>query len=226
MAHLNGRWIVIGVGAAVLLGLFTTAYAAGTAKGPFANPDAGLSDAQRNANYANLRASFDARYAKWVANLDLSKIDLYSLPHAELNVQVVPGQPTLRAAKSKADWIVVGTAVSLKPTVNGTLVSLAVSRSLKGGQTSSITLRQASGLRPTADWTGVFIADSPGEPLLLPGTRVELFLQKSPDGVPEIQSITGMYYLGASGVKALDLNPFAASVDGQAESVFVAATAS
>src|SRR5256885_3297736 len=223
--RIRSRWLGIGLDIGLLLVALTTAYATGSGKGPFVNPDAGQSDAQRNAHYSNLRASFDAHYAHWVANLDVSTINLNSLPHEQMNVLVVPGQPTLQAARSKADRIIIGTVDGLKPTVSGTLVSLSVGRSLKGVASANLTVRQASGLRPTQDWKGVYIADSPGEPLLLPGTRVELFLQISSDGVAEIQSITGMYYLTDSRVKALDLNPFAGSVNGQSESEFAAATA-
>lgn len=85
-------------------------------------------------------------------------------------------------------------------------------------------LRQASGLRPTPDWKGVMIADSPGEPLLIPGTRVELFLQTATDGILEIQNVTGMYYLTGSGLRALELDPFAASVNGVSEAEFATMT--
>jgi hypothetical protein len=68
------------------------------------------------------------------------------------------------------------------------------------------------------------IADSPAEPLLLPGSRVELLLQRGADGVFEIQSVTGMYYLTTGRVRALGLNPFAAAVDGQSEKQFTSAT--
>lgn len=223
MSRIRRRWIAIGVCAGVVLLGATTAYAV-SSSGRFGNPDAGLTDSQRNANYAAARASFDARYQQWIADLDVTKLDFSSLPHVELNVSVLPPQPTLIAAKSKADRIVVGTVTGLKPTTSGTFVSLSVSRTIKGANGSTITLRQASGLRPTSDWKGVMIADSPGEPLLLPGTRVELFLQTATDGVLEIQSVTGFYYLSPSGVRALELNPFASSVNGLSESQFATAT--
>jgi hypothetical protein len=217
---INRRWLALGVATGFALVAITTAYAAIAAKGPFQNPDAGLTDAQRDANYANGRADFEARYAQWVASLDVNTLDLSSLQHVELNVIGPPGQPSLQAAKSKADRIVVGHVTAIKPTVNGTVVSVAVSRTLKGDQRSVIEVRQSSGLRPTSDWKGVVIADSPGEPLMLPGVRAELFLQASSDGMLRVQSVTGMYLLTASGVKALELNPFGSSVNGLPEDTF------
>jgi hypothetical protein len=200
------------------------ALASGSAKGPFGNPDAGLSDAQRNAKYEAARAAFEARYAAWVQNLDVSTLDLSSLPHVALNVNVEPGQPTLSAAKQKSDVIVIATASGLQPTTSGTIVTLSVERAIKGSVSQSISVLQASGLRPTQDWQHVVIADSPGEPLILPGTRLELFLENAGGGPYQIQSVTGMYYLESGYVRPLALNPFAPSLTGLTEGAFLDAT--
>lgn len=226
MRSVRRRWIGIGMGIGLLLVSVTAVYATIATKGPFTNPDAGLTDTQRDQNYASARTEFESRYAQWIASLDISKVDLTAVPHVEMNVVVLPGQPTLAAAKARADIIVVGTVAGLKPMVSGTAVSVAVARTLKGQESSSITVRQASGFRPTPDWKGIMIADSPGEPLLLPGTRFELFLERSSDGSLEIQSVTGMYYFTPNGVKALGSSPFASSVDGQSEVQFQAVTGS
>jgi hypothetical protein len=218
------RWLMLGVTVGFLVAL-TMGVAAGSGKGPTVNPDAGRTDAERQAIYETMRANYEAHYAQWVGSIDLAKIDLSTLPHVAMNVQVVSGQPTLAAAISQADRVVIGTATSLQPTANGTLVIVQVSRTLKGPQTQSVVIHQASGLRPTPDWRGVFIADSPAEPLLLPGGRVELLLQNSPNGSAngsvssalEIQSVSGMYYFTAGRARALELNPFAGEVDGLSE---------
>ena len=210
--------------ALTMLLVFAAGLATGAIKGPFPNPDAGLSDSARNSVYASLRSAFDARYSAWVNSLDVSKIDLGVLPHHEMLVEVAPPEPSLASAKANADRIIVGKVGALKPTLNGTLVTLTVERTLKGPASASITIRQTSGLRPSPDWASILIADSPGEPLLLPGNRVELLLQNTSDGVPVIQSVSGTYFLTSTGVRALQLNPFASAVNGLSEDALVAAT--
>src|SRR5229473_2761465 len=150
MKTLN-RWLAAGLALGAAFVVISVA-AAGSAKGPIVNPDAGRSDADRAATYATMRAEFDARYATWMASLNTSQIDFSALPHAELNAQVVPGEPTLGTAVGHADRIIIGRVVSLQPTINGTLVAVRVERTMKGEASATIVIRQSSGLRPTADW--------------------------------------------------------------------------
>jgi hypothetical protein len=191
------------------------------------NPDAGLSDQERDARYSQARAEFEKRYEEWKAGLDLATVDLATLPRSELMIQSAAPEPTLSAAVQAADRIIVGSVQSLRATTSaGTLVTLRVEQTLKGSSASTLTIRQGSSIEPGADWNGMMIGDAPGDPLLLPATRVVLFLQDAPDGIPYVQAFSGIYYLEGGRVRALELNPFAPAIEGLPESDFIAQVAS
>jgi hypothetical protein len=221
MRSLHRTSVVVSVVAALAVILIIVGSTAGGGKRLLANPDAGLTDEQRAAKHAEERTAFEARLAQWTKDLDVSKLNLASLPHAELMLQLSPPATSLTAAVARADRVVIGTVSSIRPSMTGTMITLSVETSIKGNSPGTLEIRQSSTLRPTPDWKGVVIADSPGGPLLLPGTRAELLLMASPDGFLDVQESTGVYLFTSQGVKATGNNPFAASVDGKHEAALV-----
>jgi hypothetical protein len=188
------------------------------------NPDAGLTDSQRQQIYSNGRDTFNARYDRWLASLDLAAIDYGALQRHNIMALYEPPEPSLGAAKIRAEVIALGNVRSIRPTAfDGTYVTLNVDAVIKGKPTTSIVLYQGGGLRPTPDWKGMFIADAMNAPLLLPGERAMVFLQRNRSGSLEIQSFTGLYRSNSGRVVSVRGNPFAARVDGTLERDFVAA---
>lgn len=209
---------VIGLGLVLAAATFATlrvTAAIPDAKGPVPNPDAGLTDAQRDAKYAAGRSEFDAHYADWLAHLDPAKVQWAQLPHSEINSFSKAPLPDLPSAVHGADVIVVGTAksIALEPSVSR--VTVTVEEAIKGAPGGSVTVYQSGGLRPTPDWTGMVVADSPSAPTLVPGTRAVLFLQHRPeDDGYNVLPFVGTYVI-SDGVSApLEYNPFADNVRG------------
>ena len=195
--------------------------AASNPKPTVINTEVGLTDAQRNARYVQAWNAFQARYSSWVAAQNLSKIDLHKLPRRPLLASYVaaPAQ-TLAVARARADLIIRGTVVSIMPTpFDGTYVSVEISKTLKGDARGVIVIHQAGGIRPTTDWSGMFIADSEAAPLILPGDDIVALLQRHVEGY-EAQPFTGLYLNTTRGLRAVPGNPFGSSVDGQAALAF------
>ncbi len=191
-------------------------------KGDLCNPDAGLSDAEREARYAQLRSEGEQRYTAWLNGLDLTKLDLHSLPRGELNALYVPGQPSLREAVARADLIVVGSVTEFRPNLlSGTQTTFSVDRTVKGSPVSIVTVTQAGGLEPTQDFTGVIIAEGGNGAMLLPGDRAVLLLEKDKEGTSYIQSVSGWYQVVGGLVQSNAGNTWGDSVNGQTEAAFV-----
>jgi hypothetical protein len=190
------------------------------------NPDKGLTEDQVIQRQAQARAAFEDRLAAWFKNLDVAKLDLRSLPHAERLVSLEPPAATFADAVREASVVVTGTVSSISPQEDGTIVTLTVDATLKGATTSSVSFMQVSTLRPTADWSGTIIADSPGTPLLLPGTQGEFLLDDSGVGDLALQDVAGAYLFDANGVKTQPLNPFSQQLGGMTRDALVKATES
>jgi hypothetical protein len=214
--------LLVAVGAVGAVVVLATGLAIGRDPGKVLppNPEASMTEQQRQSFEASLSASFETRYAAWIANLDVSNIDLTKVEHDELLVSSVAPVTSLSAAVKKADQIIVGTVTALKPTTNGVIVTLGVERSVKGSAATTVTISQGSNFLPTEDWQRVTVGDDPGGPMLLPGQRVELLLFTGSTGMSEVEGYTGTYYLDAGGVRPLTGNPFAASVSGISELQF------
>jgi hypothetical protein len=205
---------VVGVGAAVA--------DSANPKAPNPNTEANLTDAQRNQLYEQNWQQFQARYVQWVAALDLTKVNLRVLPRQPILADFVgPIDQNLAQATADADLAVRAEIVSIKPTAfDGTYVTIQVAGNLKGSAPAgTMVVHQGGGLRPTPDWNGMYIADSPDAPLMLPGDRVVLLL-KQRSGIYEPESFTGLYRITAGRISAVPGNPFAGSIDGQSEPVF------
>jgi len=193
-------------------------------KTPAPNPFAEMSSEQQATAIATARASFEQRLEVWMANLDISTLDLQELPRAEAMVLSQPGKATLDEAVDAATAIIIGTVTGLRPDRFSTVITVNVERSLKGNiARRPIQIIQGSGFQPGLDWSGVVIADHPNDPLMLPGTRAVLFLQKSssPDAEFSIQGFSGHYELKAGSVTVLGGNTFGAAIAGEPEATFV-----
>lgn len=213
-----------------LVAVGTTAGVAGLgAKQSIPNPDAGLTDAQRNQAYEGNWQQFQTDYDRWSASLDISKIALRNLRHGQLNAASAKPEPTLARAVRAADVIVTGTVTTIRPAgLALTDVTLSVEAVHKGHPTPALVIRQAGGLFPEADWHGVYIVDSANAPLMLPGDRVLLFLTAGSASAPQygVESFTGIYQIRSGVVSTVPGNPFGSGLRGLSESSFRDAIAS
>jgi hypothetical protein len=115
------------------------------------NPDAGLTNAEVMQRHAEARSWFWARREAWRADFITRDIDPRSLPQGPMAVSY--GPMTLPAAVQSADLIVVATSRTMQFDLQGTQVILTVERSLKGAAGPELTIDQAGGPEPNADWT-------------------------------------------------------------------------
>lgn len=214
---------VVALVAASLFGAVRISAALNGAKGPTPNPDAGLTDANRNAKYNAMRSEFDAHYAQWLAALDLSQLDLGALPHSEINSFHRGPVGDITAAAAAADVIVTGSVTHLALGSSGSTATVVVDRLLKGTASREVLVRQAGGLRPAPDWKEVIVADSSAAPTLLPGDSVLLLLQRSSGDEYEVQGYTGTYLLKNGTVVPVEGNPSASAMQGKTAAEAVSA---
>ena len=170
--------------------------------------------------------AFEARYAQWLDGLDLAAINWATLPRDSLiGGSRLPPPQSLQAAYAAAVVIVKGSVVGLQPEREpiGTKVTIRVSEVIKGSAASTVDIIQGSGLEADPSWGEPHLGEDEGDPLLMPGQSVILLLQNSgrPDGLLVAEYATGIYYLTSDGMQPLDANPFASTVSGVTEAVFV-----
>jgi hypothetical protein len=87
-----------------------------------------------------LTQNFEARYAGWLAGLNIRALDWARVPRESLmDLAVPPRVRTLQEAVGSAGWIVVAAAVAIDPTpFSGTKVTLQVTQTLKPGSTGRV----------------------------------------------------------------------------------------
>lgn len=186
--------------------------------------DTGRPETQIEAEHSAGRAQFEAHLAVWYAQLDVSKLDLQSLPRSDLDVTLAPPLPTFRAAISASKRIVIGSVSAIKPGQYGTDVTLVVERTLRGQSEAVVHFLQDATIGPLPDWKSAIILDSPGGALLLPGTRGEFLLDGNADGSLQLQESTGEYVFAADGIRMSKMNLFQAQFQSATESDLVQAT--
>ncbi len=165
-----------------------------------------------------LTQNFEARYAGWLARLNIRVLGWERVPRESLmDLAVPPRVRTLQEAVASAGWIVVAAAVAIDPTLfSGTKVTLQVTQTLKGAPLAQVTLVQPGGLDPTSDWKGVIVGTSVTNPLLLPGQRAMLFLSRAPaSGEFTVQPVTGLCMVVDGQLQPVVGNPFGAEVAGK-----------
>ena len=189
---------------------------------PFPDPEAGLTDAERDALHRRLWDQFVTRYTAWLQCVDISKLDLHALPRHELNTSWLPGQLNLSEAASKANLIIIGTVTEFSPTpFSGPNTALAIDETLKGSPAPTLKIAQDGGVRPTEDWTGVTISEGGNRAMLLPGDRGVLLLQEDGKGGYYIQGVSGWFQIVNGVVRANSYNEWGPSVEGKTEAEFV-----
>lgn len=216
----RGYALLLSIPAAVLLA-GSTALATGAIKAPHANPEAGLSDAQRNQLYQNNWNQFQTHYEAWLAGLNYAKLNWRKLSRSPQDVSTLPAPGTsLPSALSAADVVVHARAVSVRPTAfDGTFVTIQVLESYKGSARGAVlTVHQGGGLRPTPDWSGAFIADAPDAPLMLPGDEVVALLNLH-NGQLFPEPYTGLYWIANGVTHSVALNPFGQSFESKSASL-------
>jgi hypothetical protein len=180
------------------------------------NPEAGMTDAQREALHQQQRTAFEDRYKAWLGSLDPSTIGWASLPRNSIAAGYAPPAPTLAAAIANADDIVIGTVTSMRPVMFGTYSTLALDRTVKGSLPATTVIYQGGWLMPTADWKGASISEADNAPLLIPGDQALLFLTKDPRGDLEIQGFSGYYRVKDGLVAPLRIDGFETGFRGKA----------
>lgn len=215
---MDSRLAVRHVASGAVLALALSVVAMGvTAAEPkqWTDTDVGLTDAQREQNYAAGRSEFQARYEQWLAQFVGSGRDPRALPKRELAAIYTPPKPDLATAVDAAELIVVGNTVSVRfEATTSALVTFAVEQVLKGVAGPTVTIQQAGGPMPDRAWGGGTLAIAANAPLLLPGDRAILFLHRDTGGTYYVQSFTGMYRIENGVTDALEGNPFLPEVDG------------
>ena len=215
----------------VSVGTHARSGAAGTGgKGnPGPNPEAGMTDAQRIQYESTARAQFETQLTAWFATFDFSSLDYAKLERNELLGQIVQPLQTFDASVAAAKAIVIGSVQSIAPDEQGAVLTFDVEQALKGGlNPGPIRIGTSSGVWPLPGWKTVAIGDEIGDPLLLPGQRVLLFLTGPvrPGAEYGVESVTGHYDITKAGIEPLELNAFASEVSGRSEPAFLARIAS
>lgn len=109
--------------------------------------------------------------------------------------------------------------------VLGARVTLKIERILKGSTSPTLEIPMGGGPEPAGTWEEVILGYEENAPLLLPGDRAVLFLEYDQRTKSYgVQSFSGEYLVDAAGkVQALEMNPFAAEVNGKTVDQFAAA---
>ena len=125
---------------------------------------------------------------------------------------------TLDQWVASADNIIVGTATAIKPNpFSASLVTCALTETLKRPRLQEVTIVQPGELQPTSDLRWVIVASAPRDPLLLPGQDALPFLTKAAGKTNfSVQAVTGTYAISEGSVEAALGNPFAVEVSGRA----------
>lgn len=196
-------------------------------KANLANPPGGAKFASPgppdDAQKAAEKAYFD-RYFTWLDSPEAQALDVRSLPRALLTAEFKPSEPTLEVAIARSDVIVHGEAIQYSFGSWGSSMTLKVEAVLKGKAGSAITVSLPGGPQPkNLEFTDVLLAEGEASPILLPGDRAMLLLQRSADGADfSVQAYSGQYRIDSSDkVSALPGNTFGRTVAGMNITDFV-----
>jgi len=183
------------------------------------NPDAGLSDAQKQAKVDSAHAADDQFLAAFVRSGE----DPRSLPEAEVESwSAVPAN--ISDAIAGADVILSGqvTAVAFRPGIGGSLpistATVAVSTLSKGASSSLVHVTQLGG--PVAWGPNGSLVHLDKDELILPGDTVTLFLKIAKDGTLRTLPGVGVYWSHGGAISAEDSNPFRDKVSLLPEAAF------
>ena len=186
-------------------------------KTPQPDPDAGLTNEQRDAAYRAASAEDAKQYAEWVQSDFVQSQDLGSLAQYPLLADYPAGSNSLEDAVDQADLAVLG---SVKHVAPGTpiVTMFRIERIAKGAAPNVITIIQNGGIRTDGDYKHAVLAFDRSTPMLLTGDRAVLLLQHDPSDKNHytIQHFSGEYRSSAGRVTSVKGNGFH-DVDGMSE---------
>lgn len=182
-------------------------------------PDASALASPSRPEDANKKAEkeFFERYYAWLDSPAAQSMDLRSLPRGVMLADFLPGEATLDAATARADFIVIGQAIDYNFGSWGSSVTLKVESVLKGQAATMLTVSLPGGPQPAnADFTKATLVEGEAAPILLPGDRALLFIQRSADGEEvSVQPYSGHFRVDPMGrVHPLAGNAFGRDLDG------------
>lgn len=222
----------LGVAGLAVLGSVSLAQAQGGASGPggpsaaekqqalqAVNRDANLSEAARNEKYQAGLSESARRRADWIRAFQASGRSAVDLPRVELMQSEVSPPPTLRAAVGHARRVVSGRVVSHRYTPDGTVSTLQVEDSIKGGPIQTLTFTQRGGPEPLPGYgDDAVVGYSIADPVLLGQQSVLLFLAEEPGDQTQTlrpESFVGQYVVEGDRVQPLPGNPFRSQFAGK-----------
>ena len=212
--------LTLGVATAGLATSGVLAQAIGQSGKAAPNPEAGLTDSQREA----IHAAAHARNAAYLANFVAQHRDPHSLPVVWVDDWAAP-PPTLQAAARAAQVIVLGQVLGVDFAENPSgglpiaTTRVQVARAIKGQAPSVVSVTQLGG--PVAQAQGGALAELSSDELVLPGDQVVLLLTRPSAGGP-LRTVTGggVYFI-RGGVIAGESGEFY-KVTGQSADQFIA----
>ncbi|MCC7363305.1 MAG: hypothetical protein IT303_02950 [Dehalococcoidia bacterium] len=175
------------------------------------NPDAGLTDAERDAKYQAGSAASDRAHAEFRHEFERSGQDPRPLERVRPMIMLSEFEANdLAAAAERADLVVIGrvTAQTFAGPYGGNEATVAVREVLKGEPRESIVVYQFGGPETVGGHT--FLGEAEWDPLLLEGDEVLLFLAgNQEDGRPGYHVLTGAgsYFFEAGKVRVAEANP-------------------
>ncbi len=186
------------------------------------NPDAGLTDTQKDAHYKAATKTWEERLTEWSNCLDLRGIDLRAIHQGVSTADFVAAEPTLRLAVARAEAVVITTITAVRPTaLSGTMTTASVEQTLKGPKASNLEIHQFWHLLPAnPDNTGIQMVVGGDNPALLPGDRAMLFLQKQSNGGYYLE-VGGAFPIVAGVVRASGYPDWQRSANGENEHDFM-----
>jgi hypothetical protein len=151
------------------------------------NPDAGLTDAQRDAKYKSLEKTSVAISDSFTATFVAGDNPIANLPHHEVNVLPVPSELDLEGATAKASEILRGTVNAQRIEMSGpddawqtrVISTISVSRWLKGKSGRATIEISQPGRAELGDDLKVFLATDPSDPAVNVGDDVIVFVSST-----------------------------------------------
>jgi hypothetical protein len=198
---------------------------------PWTPVDLGKSDQDIRARQQAGETVAEAKYRAWLDNFVASGQDPRSLERRPMDGgRAAPPKPNLATATLDAEAIISGVVEKADYSLgyyakgfDGTIVTIRLDSVAKGAliQGQTMQVRMAGGPEPYQDYKDGYLAYAKEAPLLLPGDRAVLFLNRDTVGEYEPHAFTGVYNIVNGQVRALDGNPFKQVTEGLTEAAFM-----
>ena len=175
------------------------------------NPDTGLTDQQRDQEYSAGSTAADAANEAFVRSFEQSGRDPRNLERVGMMVFASLEAESLAEAAANADLVVAGSVADTLFS-GGTLprntATVAIDEVLKGAAPPTVLVGQLGG--PGTFQGREYLGEMEGDPLLLQGDRVLLFLRADAAAAPGAYRVlygAGSYFLEAGAVRLAPANP-------------------